>query len=252
MLKVLIVDDESIVRKGIMMEVDWQSLDCIIVGEAANGLEGIDQAERLKPDLIITDIRMPKLDGIEMVRRLRANDNKVQVIFLTAYSDFTYAQNAIKLFAADYLLKPFADGELEAAVTKVKSNLESMPAKEKKSHNKAAEYIISLSPSRYVVDAVSYVAKNCNNSELCVSMIADSLCVSEGHLSRLFKAETGSTLNSFITSYRIEEAKKLLSDNRTKVYEVAAMVGYKDNAYFATLFKKNTGFTPSEFQKNED
>ena len=116
MLKVLIVEDEELIRKGIALTVDWATLDCVVVGEAANGAEGLEKAEKCDPDLIITDLKMPQMDGIEMLKELRAEGNDVSVIFLTAYSEFSYAQSALKLLASDYLLKPFGDGELEQAM----------------------------------------------------------------------------------------------------------------------------------------
>ena len=100
-------EDEELVRKGSGLTVDWAGAGCAVVGEAANGEEGLEVIRRYRPDLIVTDIRMPKLDGIEMLRRLREEGNRAHVVFLTAYSDFSYAQSALKLGAADYLLKPF-------------------------------------------------------------------------------------------------------------------------------------------------
>ena len=94
MLKVLVVDDEMFVRTGIVMETDWAALGCEVVAEAANGEEGLEAARKYAPDLIISDIRMPKLDGIGMLRALREEGSKVQVIFLTAYSEFEYAREA--------------------------------------------------------------------------------------------------------------------------------------------------------------
>ena len=116
MFKILVVDDENLVRKGIVMETDWARLDCMVVAEAANGEEGLEAIHKYRPDLVICDIRMPKMDGIEMVTELRNEGNETYVIFLTAYDDFAYAQNAVKLGASDYLLKPFEDGELETAL----------------------------------------------------------------------------------------------------------------------------------------
>ena len=95
MLKVLVVEDEPYVRRGIVLSVDWTALDCFVVGEAANGEEGYDAALKFQPNIIITDIRMPKMDGIEMLKRLREAGCKSEVIILTAYSDFEYAQNAL-------------------------------------------------------------------------------------------------------------------------------------------------------------
>ena len=119
MLKVVVVEDEELVRKGIVLAVDWASVGCAVVGEAANGQEGLEVIARYRPDLIVTDIKMPRLDGLEMVRQLRAQGTRAYVILLTAYSDFSYAQAAVKLGAVDYLLKPFRDGELEAVVERI-------------------------------------------------------------------------------------------------------------------------------------
>ena len=120
MYKVIVIDDEMLVRRGIVMETDWQGLNCVVVAEAGNGIEGLEAVRKYHPDLLICDIRMPKMDGIEMLKELRAEGNDVSVIFLTAYSDFSYAQSALKLFASDYLLKPFGDGELDWAPTYLK------------------------------------------------------------------------------------------------------------------------------------
>ncbi|MBP5158737.1 MAG: response regulator [Lachnospiraceae bacterium] len=249
MYKVLRVDDETIVRKGIISEVDWGALDCAVVGEASNGIEGIEAFERFGPDIIISDIRMPKMDGIEMVRQIRDRGSDVSVIFLTAYSDFTYAQNAIKLVAADYLLKPFEDGELEASIERVKEKIKASPAPRDEA-NEALTDLLSGDPSVYIRDAAQYISSNCRKNDLSVAMIAEAIGLSEGHLSRTFKQETGKTLASFITDYRMCEAKRLLKDPRNKVYEVASLVGFKDITYFATTFKKHTGLTPTEYQKN--
>ena len=102
MLRVLVVEDEEMIRKGIVLATDWQSLGCVVVGEAANGEEGILQAEACKPSLIITDLKMPKMDGLEMISRLREAGCEAYVIILTAYDSFTYAQTAIRLGAVDF------------------------------------------------------------------------------------------------------------------------------------------------------
>ena len=123
MLRVLVVEDEEMIRKGIVLTVDWTALDCVVVGEAANGVQGLEAARRLKPNLIITDLKMPQMDGIEMLRALRAEGCKAYVIILTAYDNFSYAQSALRLGAVDYLLKPFHDGDLEHAITQLQTRI---------------------------------------------------------------------------------------------------------------------------------
>ena len=248
MIKVLIVDDEAIVRKGIVLEVDWQALGCIVVGEAANGMEGLEAVHKYDPDVIVTDIRMPKMDGIQMVKALRSEGNQVGVIFLSAYSDFSYAQSAIKLYATDYILKPYEDGELEQAVTRL---IQKREAKLKKSETLMNGHDFMLRKgykSKYVMEAVDYIANHYNDFDMSVGTIAQSIGISEGHLSHTFKKETDYTIMAYLTQYRIHKAMKLLSDCRYKVYEVAELVGYHDVTYFSTTFKKQVGVSPSEYQ----
>ena len=239
--------EEDLVRKGIVLTVDWAGAGCAVVGEAANGEEGLEVIRRYRPDLIVTDIRMPKLDGIEMLRRLREEGNRAHVVFLTAYSDFSYAQSALKLGAADYLLKPFHDGELEETIARIRSRAQAAapaaPAAPVLPEGQGPE------KSKYVREALTYLSEHYNDPDISVSSVARSLGVSDGHLSHVFKKETSYTLSAYLTNYRMHKATELLRDCRVKVYEVAESVGYRDITYFSSAFKKSVGMSPSEYQK---
>ncbi len=245
MLKVLIVDDEAVVRRGIVLGVDWGALGCAVVGEAANGEEGLAAAERYSPNLIITDVRMPRMDGIEMMKELRERGSKAHVIVLTAYDEFDYARSALRYGASDYLLKPFRDQELIAAIERVRA------LDEARSVRTAADDLLDLprgDKSKYVLQTLEYIAGHYADADINITTIARSIGISEGHLSHVFKKETSYTALGYLTQYRIHMARKLLSDCRYKVYEVAGMVGYRDVAYFGATFKKLTGLSPSEYQ----
>ena len=233
MLKVLVVEDEEMIRKGIILTVDWAALDCVVVGEATNGLEALEAVKRYNPTLIITDLKMPQMDGIEFLQALRDMGNNAFVIILTAYDNFSYVQSALRLGAVDYLLKPFHDGDLEQSITQVRQRMdawqEMTPATRLAGARKGDK-------SKYVMEALS------------VSSIARHLGISEGHLSHTFKKETDYTILNYLTRYRIHKAMALLRDCRIKVYEVAEKVGYQDIAYFSSTFKKLVGISPSEYQ----
>lgn len=244
MLKVLVVEDEEMIRRGIVLAVDWAALGCVVVGEAANGEDGLEAVERYAPSLIITDLKMPRMDGIEMLRQLRERGSDAFVIILTAYDSFEYAQSALRLGAVDFLLKPFHDGDLELAVTALRRRLESK-------HNQESPLIPGIKKgdkSKYVLETMAYISDHYNDPAISVGSIAAHLCISEGHLSHTFKKETDYTLLNYLTRYRIHKAMELLRDCRVKVYEVADMVGYKDITYFSATFKKVVGITPSEYQ----
>ena len=249
MLKVLVVEDEEMIRKGIVLAVDWAALDCVVVGEASNGAQALEAVERYDPSLIITDLKMPVMDGLEMLRQLRERGNNAFVIILTAYDSFSYAQTALRLGAVDFLLKPFHDGELEQAVTRLKLRMDRagqggekgpapLPLPERKKGDQ----------SKYVLEALAYIGDHYHEPNIGVAAIAQHLGISEGHLSHTFKKETDYTLLNYLTRYRIHRAMELLRDCRLKVYEVAEQVGYRDIAYFSATFKKLVGMSPSEYQ----
>ncbi len=250
MLKILVVDDEMFVRRGIVMETDWAAMDCAVVAEASNGEEALKMVHKFHPDLIISDIRMPRMDGIELLKTLRQEENEVHVIFLTAYSEFEYAKQALRYYAFDYLLKPFEDGELEACVLRAKKEIEEQRDSQK---NREQQTVLSVSDepgdkSRYIREALGYIAQHYGDSDISIAAISDAVGVSEGHLSHLFKKETNYTVAAYITRYRMRAAMKLLEDCRNRVSEVAEQVGYKDITYFSSTFKKIVGMTPSEYQ----
>ena len=239
MIRVLMVDDEPLVRHGVAAGMDWASLGCEVVGEAQSGEEGLALARRLKPDLIITDIRMPKMDGITMMNMLREEGCAARCIVLTAHSDFEYARGALLFGADDYLLKPFRDQELTHAVARVCRKMESAPAANTPAVKKEPE------ATGYVRQAMDYIAGHYADENISIATIAEHLCVSEGHLSHVFKKQTGMTVTNYLTKTRIDAAMALLQTGRVKVYEAAAAVGYKDVTYFSATFKKLTGLSPS-------
>ena len=242
MEKVLIVEDEALVRQGIILSVDWAALDCMVVGEASNGEEALELAEQYAPSLILSDIRMPKMDGLEFLRRLRAKGNTASVIFITAHDSFEYARTALRLGASDYLLKPLQAGELEQAIRNLQQPGAVCTAADPLQDLKKGDR------SHYVLEAMYYIGAHFSDADMTVRTVAEALGISEGYLSHVFKKETNYTLLNYLTRYRVQKAMDLLNDYKKKVYEVAELVGYRDTTYFSTTFKKFVGLSPSEYQ----
>lgn len=138
--KILLVEDEYIVRKGIIKTVDWDSIDCEVIGEASDSEEAIEMIKELSPDIIITDICMKEIDGIEMLKILKKNEIEVKSIILSGYTDFEYAKSAMELGVRHYLLKPIESEKLIDAILSVKSEIQ----KEKKLTNRATRQQIAL------------------------------------------------------------------------------------------------------------
>ncbi|MDR2267399.1 MAG: response regulator, partial [Christensenellaceae bacterium] len=163
MFKLLIVDDEILIRKGLSETIDWASIDVQIVGEATNGVEGLEMVASLKPDIIISDIRMPIMDGIAMAKELQNNNFDGIVIILSGYSEFTYAQQAITSDIVAYMLKPTDNEMLLKTVVESSRKLATRRAKNR---------IIKM----YQDDAVLLKGKTLNdflNATLSAAEIAD-------------------------------------------------------------------------------
>ncbi|MBQ9612745.1 MAG: response regulator [Lachnospiraceae bacterium] len=268
MLKVLVVEDEELIRKGIVLATDWASIGCVVAAEAGNGEEGLRLALELKPDIIIADIRMPKMDGLEMLKALRENGSEASVIILTSYSSFEYARTALRLGAVDFLLKPYHDGELEAAIGRLREEIDERkkasaariepsssagPSASRKGAGSgpadpAQETGSLVNKSRNTKMAIDYIEAHYADPNISVGSIANALEISEGHLSHVFKRETGMTILGYLTRQRIHAAQDLLINSNYKVYEVCEKVGYRDITYFSATFKKVTGLSPTEFQ----
>lgn len=251
MYKVIVVEDEPITRRGIVLTVNWASLNCVLAGEAANGEEGAALITRLSPDLVVTDVKMPRMDGVEMIAHLRKQGCKAKFIILTAHSDFKYAQSALRMGVSDYLLKPLKDGDLEEAITKIVGYEQHRgQAAEDSAAPDASILHFNLErhgKSKYVEEAIQYIRSH-HQEDITISTVANYMEISEGYLSRMFKKETDYTFTNYLTFYRIRLAMNLLKDCRVKVYEVADRVGYSDTAYFSAQFKKIVGVSPSEYQ----
>lgn len=245
MYKVIVVEDEKLVRQGIIFGTNWSQVNCMVVGEAEDGETGIAAIRKYQPDLVVTDICMPKMNGIEMIQKLQEENINPVVIFLTAYDEFSYAQQAVKLGAVDYLLKPFEDGELEAVIGRI--------FKKSSKHGAGEEQKTELAfakgdKSKYIMDAIAYIEENYADPDISIKAAAQSMGISEGHLSHLFRKETDFTFLSCLTQCRMRAAKNLLKDYHYKVYEVAELVGYHDITYFSVTFKRFVGVSPSEYQ----
>lgn len=246
-MRIVLVEDEYYVRKGILNTVDWAGNGCEIVGEAENGARGMQVIEEMRPHLVIADIEMPMMDGIEMVRRLRAKGIESEYIFLTSHQNFTYVYNAIKLEVIDYLLKPFHREDLQKSLQKARLKLHLLEREEERSLL-TAEQDIRVKNS-LVQEAVHYVRAHYAEEISSVSM-AEHLNISTAYFCRIFKKETGYTFGQYLANYRIHIAAGMLTNFDIRVNEAALQVGIADSNYFSQLFKRITGLSPTEYQSS--
>lgn len=238
MIKVLVVDDEKIIRDGLCKTIPWQEMGYELVGDAANGKEVLATVKDSLPDLIITDIRMPWMSGLDMIEKLRELYPAMQFIVLSGYEEFAYAQKAITLGVVEYMLKPIYRPDLMAVLERVKLRLEEPQGRDTASH------------SSIVSRALEYIASN--YSEATLKRAAMSCGVTPEYLSTLIRSETGANFSDHLKEARMERAKFLLGKTLLKNYEIADAVGYSDARHFSQTFKKSCGMLPGAYRAKVD
>lgn len=246
MLRVLIVEDEEIIRRGLLCMIDWAGMGCRIVGDAADGREGLALMRTERPDVVLTDIRMPCMDGIEMAEAARAEGILPQLVFLTSYAEFAYAQQAIRLQAADYLLKPVDEAELATLMQRLAADMGADGGAVRGEGVDWALYLGDVSLNPYVRHAMERIRAD-YREKLSIEVLAEEVGVSASYLSRKFKEATGHTFLEFLTRTRLQSAVTQLRSGKYRVYEVAEENGFGDYKNFCTVFKKYMKCSPRTF-----
>jgi YesN/AraC family two-component response regulator len=265
-LNVLIVDDEPIIRIGLKTLVDWQQFGFQHVGEAEDGIEAWDQIDLLQVDIVITDLLMPRMDGLELIRLIQNHTRPIAVIVLSCMDDFSYVKEAMKHGAKDYILKPTMEPEQLVAIlltvrdellqTRVmKQQLTSFQMDQDKqitmnSSHDELRVLEPLSRNPFVIKAFRYMDEN-YASNISTIDIAEHVRLSRSYISDLYGKETDESLSEALTRIRINKAKAMLRKSELKIYEIAEAVGFLDAKVFAKAFKRLEGCTPREFEVQE-
>ncbi len=254
MLRVLIAEDEEMIRKGLVYTTDWLSMDCAVVAEAADGKEGLQKIVDCRPDVVIADICMPYLDGIEMIRQA-SELVRFKSVLLTSYAEFEYARRAIEARVSEYLLKPVDEEQLARIMKKLAVEIANSRQVERVMEQAEQE---GMNPEYYIRAATeqnSYVAEALRRiqesyaSRLSVEGISEELGISASYLSRKFKEITGQTFLDFLNRYRVWQAVALLNTGKYRISEISEATGFTDYKHFCTVFKKYTLKSPTKFRK---
>lgn len=252
MYKVMIVDDEPYVREGLKAIIEWERYGFQICYESENGIDAINKVKQERPDLVIADIKMPRMNGLDMIKYCREMLGvHAQYILLTGYGEFEYARQAIRLGVARYLLKPVDEDELIEALADIAREIKRQRKDNVINVNKTV-YTVSEETvcSDDIMDRVEEYIRNHFNEDLNLKSIADRFYVNSVYLGQLFRKHFGLYFKDYLHRLRMEEAKKLLKGTELKVYEIAAAVGYSDPNYFVSKFKKITQYTPLEYREH--
>lgn len=240
MYKLILVDDEPHVREGLRTCYPWEEWGFTIAATFENGRQALDYILHYQVDVILTDVRMPVMDGIELGRQLRERGCQIPLLFLSGYSDFDYVRQALVYGAVDYALKPLRTEKLLAALTRVRKMLERQYGEE-----------TAAPPEGYydkIVDSVRrYVLDDCRTATL--ESAAAGVGLSPNYLSKIFKKETGQSFSDYLTEVKMKKAARLLGDIRIKTYQIAYEIGYENPKNFSRAFRAYYGKSPREFRE---
>ncbi|WP_054027581.1 response regulator transcription factor [Bacillus sp. FJAT-28004] len=245
--RLLIVEDEWIIADSLSSMEEWEERCIEVAGIAHNGYEAIRYLEAEPIELVISDIRMPDMDGLQLLQFIYEEMPNTQVIMISGYEEFDYARIALKYGAKGYILKPIDTDELLATVDRLlgQRNLET-------GAEANAETIQTVVPQTYhkeiVHKAIQYI-QDYLHTPLSLSEVAKTAHLTAHYFGQIFKSESGQLFNSYLTQVRMEKACELLKHSGLKIYEICEKVGYVDPKYFSKVFQKQFGMTPNEYRQ---
>lgn len=238
MWKVFLVDDEEIILKQIEQTVPWMDNGFEVIGMDTNADRAVRKVLELKPDVIISDLRMPQLDGHAFMRTVREEGLDAEFVMLSAYGTFEDARTFFQQEGFDYLLKPLQIQEVQMVLEKLAKKLA------KKKPFEVASDDLGINPA--FLELVEYVKKHFAE-KFTLDQLAKQFGLSAGYICNLFAKSYNTTLTCFVTKVRMEHAVELMKDRSFSLKNVAVECGYKDYFYFNKVFKGYYGVAPSQY-----
>lgn len=240
-IKLLIADDEDTIRNGIAKYIQLHTDRFDKIYLASNGQEAVDIIYRNKPDIMFLDVQMPLMDGIEVMQEAKRADILPYTMILSGYDEFKYCQQALRLGAKEYLLKPVRSSDILQMVNRAADELFGAQENTQTEPSEEKNHLVEL--------AKEYVEEHYYKN-IMLADAAQKVGISAGYLSTLFQRELSKGFVDYLNEIRIEHACTYLQQNYLKTYEIAYKVGFKDEKYFSKVFKKIKGQSPSEYRKS--
>ena len=237
-MKLLIVDDDAFIRTGLTKNVHWNDYGITSIETAEGGVQAFEISLWFKPDILLTDVKMPRVGGIELANKIRHSIPDCKIIFMSAYSDKEYLKSAIRLSAVDYIEKPFRPADVEEIIKKI-------------THINAKEHqeVSNETSSAWIAqEIVKIINKEYANHKLTIAYLCERLSLSHSYICTAFKRHMEKTINQYINECRIEMAKLHFDDKKLSFGEIAEIVGFSDQNYFTKVFKRLVEMTPTEYR----
>lgn len=250
-MNILIVDDEEIIVQGLMKHISkLQSLHTVLVG-ASSGAEALCAMEHFRPDLMITDLHMNGMSGLELIAQVRSRNLCPNIMILSAYEEFEYARRALDLNVMSYLVKPIDLDELDARLMQLcrQQHLREQADAVLKRYEVCFSHMLHTNFSPTLRKITRYVQKN-YYQDLSLSRLSRQAGLTQSYICTLFKKELDCTFLDFVNELRLHQAMRTLIESpRTSVRDVAAQVGYRSERQLFRLFNVRLSMTPQQFRE---
>ena len=243
--RVIVAEDEKLLLKNTVDKIHRLELGFQVVASAQTGIQALKLIEQLHPHLLITDIRMPVMDGLELIEKAKEIQPDLDCMIVSGYSDFEYAQRACRLQAFDYLLKPVDPSALREALQRLKLQYS---AKQRELEEAFSDSLIGHAPQDVAESLREYLNEH-YAEDVKLNLIAERLNYSASYLTRIFQQAYDVSPSRYLITLRINRARQLLAENSAyPIRAIGEMVGYPEQGYFSRIFKKYAEMTPQQYR----
>jgi two-component system response regulator YesN len=239
-MRIIIAEDEQRARRGLKNLIQMVSEECEVVADAPDGKKALELIKACKPEVVFTDIKMPYMDGIELIKEAKKNNDNIKFVIVSAYEEFQLAKQAISLGVTDYLVKPLIMEDVENVINKINNEI----------YDKKSEKDDKLNVHPIILKSLKIIERE-YASPLSQKEIALRLGITAEYFCSLFAKEMNESFVKYMKRYRVEVAKALLKNGLENKDDVAAKVGYSDTKYFSKIFHEITGETVTEYMRNQ-
>lgn len=247
--RILVAEDEEIARRALRLLCERSTSPVEVISEASTGRQVLEALETERPDIILMDVVMPGMDGLEATRIVQERYPATRVAIVSAYEKFDYAQQALRAGAVDYLLKPVRPEQLEALLEKLCAALDAEKARESRV-SEPVQRLHPQSPHAHLLKRVQEFVSAHYMQSLTLEQVSEHIALSPTYFSRIFKQEMGCTFVEYLTRVRLHEARRLLRTTTLSLAEISYAVGYQSPNYFSEVFKAVEGVTASAYRRN--
>ncbi len=236
---IVIIDDEPWISIDLSENINWSELGYTIINSLYDPILALKYICEMNPDVVIIDINMPSLNGLNLIKKAKENGCSSLFVILTAYRDFSFAQEALRLNVQDYIVKPINPDEIIRLFTKLKNTLPSNETGGEPSFDTEANKFHEI---------LEFINQNLHQ-KLTLQMIGDTFFVNRNYICALFRKELNCTFSQYLTDLRLKKAKALLVHKNYTITDISIQCGFNDEFYFNKVFKKAEGITPGLYRQ---